>query len=846
MLRAVTGFVALCAALSATPAERAAALLVKMSVADKVQMLHGVASPGYTGSTAANSALGIPALRLNDGRQGFRPNDGNRGQTAFPCELAVAASFDVDLFRAFGAAMGGEFAGKGANVVLAPMLILARVPQSGRVFESCGEDPELGYAFAKAHISGAQSNVGVISNADDFVLNNQETARTSITAVADERTRFEIYYRAYAGAVDGGVGSFMCSYNRIGNMSTGIGNISTDNLTGTYSCENAETLGDLKSPRGLNFSGWVLSDWGGTHSTAQAALAGLDMEMPSDDFFGAALAAAVASGAVPTAVLDDKVLRVLTPMFASGLFDMPACPSCTPDANVSSPAHTALARALGAAGTVLLKNAAVGTPPAPALPIGAAVRSIVVIGDDGDAAPDCCGAGSGGLDPPYVISPLAGIRARAPAGVNVSYLPSPSGTVALTQYYDPVRADHFLDFLCYECTPTYAPLRVEGYASASPCAGCTELVLLYNAANNSNLVVPADFPPPYGYAYVRPLAYALPLDSPQPSAVLELWRGMDTPQGAPPRSHLDFFTLASDASRAEAAAAGYSLVAAIARLALAPAGPDFAAVAAAAAAADVAVVCVSTPSSEGADRPDLNLAAADDALIAAVAAAQPRTAVVLNNPGAVVMPWADAAAAIVSQWFPGQEMGNALADVLFGDVNPSGRSPVTFPVLNSDTPLTTPEQYPGVNGVVTYTEGLHIGYRFFDAANVTPRFAFGHGLSYTSFTYAGLVVAPPDADGAVAVSFSITNSGGVDGREVPQLYLGFPPAAGEPPRSLRAFAALPIAAGATAPVNFKLQRRDYSVWAPTPTYAWTVVPGEFTVSVGASSRDIRLVGSFAA
>ena len=816
---------------SATPAERAAALLAKMSVADKVQMLHGVSSPGYTGATAANAALGIPALQLNDGRQGFRPNDGNRGQTAFPCELAVAATFDTGMFRAFGAAMGAEFAGKGANVVLAPMLILARVPQSGRVFESCGEDPELGYAFAKAHIMGAQSNVGVISNADDFVLNNQETARVSISAVADERTRFEIYYRAYKGAIDGGAGSFMCSYNKV---------------SGTYSCENAETLGDLKSPNGLNFSGWVLSDWGGTHSTTAAALAGLDQEMPGGDFFGAALAAAVASGAVPTAVLDDKVLRVLTPMFAAGLFDMPACPSCTPDANVTSPAHTALARALGAAGTVLLKNAAVGTPPAraPALPMDEAVRSIVVIGDDGDASPDCCGAGSGGLDPPYVISPLAGIRARAPAGVNVSYVPTPTGTVALTQYYDPVRADHFLDFICFECTPTYAPLRVEGYASASPCAGCTELVLLYNAANASNLVVPVDFPPPYGYAYVRPLAYALPLDSPQPSAVLELWSGMDTPQGAPPRSHLDFFTLATDASRAEAAAAGYSLVAAIARLALAPQGPDFAAVAAAAAAADVAVVCVSTPSSEGADRPDLNLAAVDDALIAAVAAAQPRTAVVLHNPGAVVMPWADAAAAIVAQWFPGQEMGNSLADVLFGDVNPSGRTPVTFPVLNSDTPLKTPEQYPGVNGTVTYTEQLLIGYRYFDAANVTPRFAFGHGLSYTTFAYSDLVVAPPDADGAVAVSFAITNAGGVDGREVPQLYVGFPPAAGEPPRSLRAFTALPIAAGATAPVAFTLQRRDYSIWAPTPAYAWQVVPGQYSVSVGASSRDIRLVGSF--
>ena len=194
-----------------SPAARAAALLARMSAADKVALLHGVPTAGYTGATAANAALGIPALALNDGRQGFRPNDGGHGQTAFPCQLAAVATFQTPLMRAFGAALGAEFAGKGASVLLAPMLILARVPQGGRTFESVGEDPELAYAMARAHVEGAQSVPGVISNADDFVLNNQETDRGSISAVADERTRFELYYRGYAGAVAGNVGSFMCS-----------------------------------------------------------------------------------------------------------------------------------------------------------------------------------------------------------------------------------------------------------------------------------------------------------------------------------------------------------------------------------------------------------------------------------------------------------------------------------------------------------------------------------------------------------------------------------------------------------------------------------------------------------
>lgn len=181
-----------------------------MNLTDKISLLHGYDSPEYTGLMAGVPHLGIPALTLNDGRQGFRPNDGNRGQTAFPCQLAVVATFDTEMMHAFGQALAEEFADKGANVVLAPMLILARVPQGGRNFESIGEDPELAYTMAFAHVTGVQSVPGVLCNADDFVLNNQETDRGDISAVCDERTLFEFYYRGYQGAIDAGVDSIMC------------------------------------------------------------------------------------------------------------------------------------------------------------------------------------------------------------------------------------------------------------------------------------------------------------------------------------------------------------------------------------------------------------------------------------------------------------------------------------------------------------------------------------------------------------------------------------------------------------------------------------------------------------
>jgi beta-glucosidase len=554
------------------------------------------------------------------------------------------------------------------------------------------------------------------------------------------------------------------------------------------------------------------------------------------------------NGQVPQSVLDDKALRVLTSMYAAGIFDAPPCPGCNMDANVTTDAHAALARTLAAAGTVLLQNTG------GLLPIAAPrVRSILVVGDDADADPYCCGAGSGGLSPPYVVTPLAGITARAGAGIAVTYFPTPVAAAPLTQWYSAGRGDHFLDFQCTACPSpgpdAYTALRVEAYASATACGGCLELGLWWNVANLSNLIAPMGYPAPPGYAYQRPLAWALPLNysGEGETAVLELWRGYDTPTGQPPRSHLDYFTLATNASRAEAVAAGYTKLADIGRVFVSSTQPDYQALQRAAAAADVVVVCVSVPSSEGTDRASLNLTSPDDAMIAAVLGVQPATVVVLNNPGAIVMPWRASAGAIVSAWYPGQEMGNALADVLFGDVNPSGRLPLTFPVSNADTPMQTPQQYPGVDGTVTYSEKLNIGYRWWQSQGLKPAFPFGHGLSYTTFQYSGLSIYPGSCSGngcVVNVTFTVINSGGVAGREVPQLYVGFPASAGEPPSQLRGFQVVSLTPGDSEAVTFTLVPRDLSTW-DVDGYKWALAAGSFGIFVGASSEDIRMMGSLA-
>jgi beta-glucosidase len=260
---------------------------------------------------------------------------------------------------------------------------------------------------------------------------------------------------------------------------------------------------------------------------------------------------------------------------------------------------------------------------------------------------------------------------------------------------------------------------------------------------------------------------------------------------------------------------------------------------AAARAADLAVVFVGKFESEGSDLSDINLPADQNQLVTDVAAANPNTVVVVNSGSAVTMPWAGSVRGIIESWYPGQEYGNALASLLFGDVNPSGKLPVTFPASLADVPAHTTAQWPGQNNTVQYSEGLGVGYRWYDQQNKTPAFPFGFGLSYTSFGYANLAVGAPDASGNVAVSFDVTNTGTRAGAEVPQVYVGQPSTTGEPPKNLRGFAKVSLKPGQTQRVTVTLDARSFQYWNGT----WATAAGANQILVGASSRDIRLTGS---
>ncbi|EEF60204.1 glycoside hydrolase family 3 domain protein [Pedosphaera parvula Ellin514] len=259
---------------------------------------------------------------------------------------------------------------------------------------------------------------------------------------------------------------------------------------------------------------------------------------------------------------------------------------------------------------------------------------------------------------------------------------------------------------------------------------------------------------------------------------------------------------------------------------------------------DIAIVCVGEQTGEGTDRSSLSLPGDQDALISAVAAANPRTIVVMYVGAGTLMPWASQVPAALAAWYPGQENGNALASVLFGDVNPSGKLPVTFPANATQVPANTIAQFPGTNGHVSYSEKLQVGYRWYDASNASPQFPFGHGLSYTTFTYSNLAISAVNPSGQVTIGLDVQNFGNRNGAEVVQLYLGFPPGAGEPPRQLKAFRKVPVSSGGSTHVSFTLIWEDLACWDPI-AHQWVVPPGTFQVMVGASSRDIRLAGSFA-
>ncbi len=657
---------------------RADLLLRAMTTSDKLALVHGVRRKehpftGYAGYVPANRRLGIPALRLADGRAGV--GNGARKVTLLPAPLAAAASWDTSLMRDYGRVLGEEEWKKGTNVFLGPTVDVVRVPEWGRAFETYGEDPYLNAQMAGAEIQGVQSQ-GPIADANMYLTMNQETGRFQADSVVDERTLEEIYLPPFRAAVEQGhVGTVMCAYVQ---------------TNGSYSCQNPHLLDGLLR-KALGFRGWVLSDWGATHSTVASAKAGLDQEMPDGRYYGAALEKAIQDGRVSEGLLNAHVRRILVTMFRHGLFDKPQHGNW--NAVATSRKHAMFSREVAEQGTVLLKNEG------HLLPL-AASGSIAVIGADGGTEPVAEGGGSSYVIPPYVVSPLEGIRQRVGQKARVTY------------------------------------------------------------ADGSKM------------------------------------------------------TEAANVARA----------------------------------ASVAVVFVGAPESEGRDRPNLELPGRQDELISTVAAANPNTIVVLNTGGAVLMPWIDRVRAVVEAWYPGQEDGNAIAAILFGDVNPSGKLPLTFPRTESEVPTATAQQWPGVQGVSIYSEKLEVGYRWYDARHVQPLFPFGYGLSYTTFRLSHLQVNPRSLSAAselsptsppVEVSVKVTNTGHRAGAEVVQAYVTEPAATGEPPRQLAAFAKVFLKAGETEPVQLTLRRRAFSYYS-VAARRWVCSPGDFRVEVGVSSRELPL------
>ncbi|MGD0240887.1 MAG: glycoside hydrolase family 3 C-terminal domain-containing protein [Streptosporangiaceae bacterium] len=804
-------------------AQRVRQLLARMTLDDKLAMVDGVGfstgTAGYVGHIAANPNLCIPALNLEDGPQGVA--DGVPGVTQLPAPVALAASWDPGLARAYGSVVGSEERGKGADVNLGPTVNIVRDPRWGRAFESYGEDPYLAGQTAVGFIGGVQSQ-GVMSQVKHLAVYNQETNRNTAAddAVVSQRTMQEIYLPQFEAAVtQGQAASVMCSYSSV---------------NGQFACQNKYLLTDVLKNQ-WHFPGFVTSDWGATHSTVPSALNGLDMQMPGGsgfgtDYYGAPLKAAVQAGQVPVAALDAMVSPILTEMFRFGLFNRPATGSLT--ATVTTPAHAQAGRDAAETGTVLLKNDGGVLPLQPRRD-----KTVAVIGSDGGKWALTSGGGSAGVIAPYVITPEQGISKRgAASGVSVSYA---QGDIPVSGALDAVPASAFPKGL----TADYYDNTTQ---SGSPAATGT---------------VPSP-------------AFSWSGKAPAPGVSASGWSAtftgtIDLPAAGEYDLSLSLTGTASVSINGKQVFASQQQFGAAERAAVQlPAGPaaieiDYAdtipvatdgvtlgwappqtpslldQAVAAAKKASVAVVFASNFETEGADLSTIDLPASENQLISAVAAANPDTVVVLNTGSAVTMPWLSRVKGVIEAWYPGQDDGDEIAAVLFGDVNPSGKLPVTFPRSLAQVPASTPAQWPGVNGTVQYSEGVLVGYRWYTTRHIAPLFPFGAGLSYTSFAFSRLAVRPGPA-GRFVISADVTNTGSRAGADVAQLYVGDPASTGEPAEQLKGFQRVTLRSGQRRAVSFTVSRNAFAWWNQE-TSRWTVTPGRYALMVGDSSASLPLI-----
>ncbi|MFM7321590.1 MAG: beta-glucosidase, partial [Armatimonadota bacterium] len=816
------GLLVVAGALAAPPAapSRIDDLIARMTLAEKIALLTGAADPksvGQAGTLAGVPRLGIPSLRLADGPAGVRVA---RPATALPAPVALAATFDTALARRYGAAMGTEARALGIDILLAPMVNLVRVPEAGRNFETFGEDPVLAARMAAAQIRGIQG-AGTMATVKHFAVNNFENGRQTVSAEVDDRTFREMYLPAFEAAVDAGAASIMASYNRI---------------NGTFATENSLLLTSILRDE-WKFGGFVMSDWFATRSTAPSLRAGMDLEMPGagmgprPGFYGAKLTEALSRNEITMADLDRSLRRILTTMDRFGHL---GGARTRPARDVAGAARTA--KDIAIAGMVLLRNRG------DLLPLARAT-SLAVIGPTARTAL-VGGGGSAHVVPDQAKAPLATLRQRAQAtfapGLDLAGEPIPASALGAGLSRTAAGA---------------GPAPVPGPPAPPPTA--TGPVSRIDA--NLDLV---------GDAAVSPGAvlWTGTLSAPetgdyslliQTDARASLWVD-DTAVGTAGGFFGGNASLIATSDGLVNAGTTVRLARGVPRRITVLAGPGggfgpgsrarmqvrlawvtparrrqrMAEAVVAARAASVAVVFAHDEGTEGNDRIGLSLPLEQDALIAEVAAANPRTVVVLQTGSCVTMPWVDRVGAIVEAWYPGQEGADAVAEVLFGEAVPGGRLTVTFPAHANDTATAKLARYPGIDGKATYDEGNLFGYRHHDATGKAPLFAFGHGLSWSRVDYADLAVKSGPR-GSIDVSFTVRNPGARTTIEVPQVYLGTARGTTIPmaPKQLAAFASVRLRPGETRSIRLMIDARARSIWS-TVRKAWIVVPGRRDVLVG--------------
>jgi beta-glucosidase len=789
-------------------------LLPRMTLEEKIDMLGGIES-FYIRPIAR---LGIPKIKMADGPLGVR----NYGKaTAFPAGIAFAASWNKSLVQNYGEAVGKEAKAKGVHIMLSPGVNIYRAPMCGRNFEYYGEDPYLASRMTVGYINGVQSQ-GVVATAKHFAVNNEEYDRHTVSSDVDERTLREIYLPAFRAAVEEAhVGSVMNSYNL---------------LNGVHTSQSQYLLNDILK-RDWKFDGFVMSDWSSTYDGVAAANGGLDLEMPSGLHMNQdTLMPAIKSGKLSVATIDDKVRRMLRVMFRFGFFDHPQLDASLP---LYSPDSRTIALQAAREGIVLLKNSDNVLPL-----LRPTVRSIAVVGPN--AHPAVTGAGGSSLMQPFrATSILDGIIAAAGAQAKVYYAPG-VGTDVTTLF----RGSEFST--ASESNQQVRGLKGEYFAnknfSGAPTLTRIDRRVAFEWGDGSP--VPAmpednfsvrwtgkirvDSDGEYEFFVKGDDGFRLTVGD---RLLIDEWHDQAATLkqsiatlkgGGLVDVKLEYYENSGNAEISfgwrKLDDAKESESAKIAAL------------------ADVAVVCVGFNSStegEGFDRP-FELPKEQVELILEVSKVNKRTIVVLTAGGNVAMTgWLENVAGLVHAWYPGQEGGTAIAEILFGDVNPSGKLPASFEKRWEDN--ATFNSYYAKEKKLAYTEGVFVGYRHFDAKNIEPMFPFGFGLSYTTFEYRNLKVTPAAgaANPKISVEFEIVNTGNRPGAEVAQVYVGeAKPAVPRPLKELKGFEKVWLKEGGMTKVSITLDKQAFAYY-DVGSRGWTVKPGNFTISVGSSSRLIR-------